>query len=134
MTASSSLGTSASATEASHTVPGAVLLSLIELVAHWAVSPEELLAPFSLTHAALVQPQTRFPRELYIALTERARSLTAEPALLDEDRRERALLLLRAGDLSVTEIGDRLGYQNTQNFERAFRRWTGTTPAAYRRS
>jgi AraC-like DNA-binding protein len=335
---------SAGATEDSHTVPGAVLFSLVELVAHWGVSPEELLAPFRVTPAAIAQPLARFPRELYLALTERARALTAEPALglfwglqmrvstfgylgfalmttatlrgaielaiqfvslgatadamhlfvegdmaslvldehpdcgsvrdviglgrlvalwkmaegitgraldgvgevpfaeppymsrfaerfppvrfgqpklrlvlnaelldyplvmanplshqlaleqcalelkehsaigrlvrtvrgllwttegvvrtpadvaravqmsprtlrrklteggtslstlLDEDRRERALLRLRSTDLSIAEIGERLGFHNTQNFERAFRRWTGTTPAAYRRS
>jgi Arabinose-binding domain of AraC transcription regulator, N-term len=81
VTGPSSLEKSASAADDSHTVPGAVLFSLVELVAHWGVSPEELLAPFSVTPAAIAQPLARFPRELYVALTERARGLTADPAL-----------------------------------------------------
>lgn len=53
--------------------------------------------------------------------------------LLEEEQRDRALLLLRSPELSLDEIADRLGYSDVANFTRAFRRWTGTTPAAYRR-
>jgi AraC-like DNA-binding protein len=53
--------------------------------------------------------------------------------LLDEERRDRALLLLKEQDRSLAEVAERLGYGNVQNFERAFRRLTGMTPAAYRR-
>jgi AraC-like DNA-binding protein len=52
--------------------------------------------------------------------------------LADEERRRRALLLLRSNELSIREIGDRLGYSDGANFTRAFRRWTGKTPRAYR--
>jgi AraC-like DNA-binding protein len=52
--------------------------------------------------------------------------------LADEERRRRALLLLRSNELSVREVGDRLGYSDVANFTRAFRRWTGKTPSAYR--
>ena len=55
-------------------------------------------------------------------------------ALLDQERRDRALSLLSSPELSLAQIAERLGYRNVQNFERAFRRWTGATPAAYRRS
>jgi len=55
-------------------------------------------------------------------------------ALLQEERRDRALLLLRSSALSIDDVADRLGYSSVQNFARAFRRWTGTTPAAYRQS
>jgi AraC-like DNA-binding protein len=54
--------------------------------------------------------------------------------LLQEERRDRALLLLRSSELSVDDVADRLGYFSAQNFSRAFRRWTGKTPSAYRRS
>ncbi len=54
--------------------------------------------------------------------------------LLDEQRRERALLLLRSPELSIEAIAERTGYSDVANFTRAFRRWTGTTPSAYRRS
>jgi AraC-like DNA-binding protein len=57
---------------------------------------------------------------------------TSFSALLDEARREKATLLLRAGELTVDEIGQRLGYSDAANFGRAFRRWTGTSPKAFR--
>jgi AraC-like DNA-binding protein len=53
--------------------------------------------------------------------------------LLDEARRDRALLLLRSRDASTKDVAERVGYSNVANFMRAFRRWTGQTPAAYRR-
>jgi AraC-like DNA-binding protein len=71
------------------------------------------------------------PRNLRRKLTLQGTTLSA---LLDEERRDRALLLLRLPELSLAEVAERLGYGNTPNFERAFRRWTGATPAAYRRS
>jgi AraC-like DNA-binding protein len=64
-------------------------------------------------------------------LAQRGRSMSD---LLQQERRDRALLLLRSSGLSVDEVADRLGYFSAQNFSRAFRRWTGKTPAAYRRS
>lgn len=53
-------------------------------------------------------------------------------ALIDAERRRRALLLLRSRELSIQQIGERLGYSDVANFTRAFRRWTGKTPSAYR--
>jgi AraC-like DNA-binding protein len=53
--------------------------------------------------------------------------------LLDEARRDRALMLLRSRDVSTKDVAERVGYSNVANFMRAFRRWTGQTPAAYRR-
>lgn len=47
-------------------------------------------------------------------------------------RHERACELLRAGGLSVTRIAYELGYSDTANFTRAFRREAGITPSAYR--
>jgi AraC-like DNA-binding protein len=54
--------------------------------------------------------------------------------ILEQQQRERALLLLRSPELSVEEVAERVGYSDVANFTRAFRRWTGTTPGAYRRS
>jgi AraC-like DNA-binding protein len=59
---------------------------------------------------------------------------TAYSDLVDEVRREKALLLLGSSALSIDEVAERLGYSDLANFGRAFRRWTGTTPAAYRKS
>jgi AraC-like DNA-binding protein len=52
--------------------------------------------------------------------------------LLAEAQRERALQLLRSTELSIDEVAERVGYSDVANFTRAFRRWTGVTPAAYR--
>jgi AraC-like DNA-binding protein len=53
--------------------------------------------------------------------------------LLDEQRLESALLLLQRDGASIEAIAERLGYSDIANFGRAFRRWTGISPAAYRR-
>jgi AraC-like DNA-binding protein len=37
-------------------------------------------------------------------------------------------------DASITVIGGKLGYSESSAFVRAFKRMTGTTPAAYRKS
>jgi AraC-like DNA-binding protein len=53
-------------------------------------------------------------------------------ALREEVRLHRALLLLDDKALSVSEVASRLGYTELPNFTRAFRKWTGMTPVAYR--
>jgi AraC-like DNA-binding protein len=58
---------------------------------------------------------------------------TSYSDLLDQARLERARELLRSDRRSIEEIAETLGYSDVANFTRAFRRWTGTTPAAHRR-
>lgn len=70
------------------------------------------------------------PRTLKRKLSEADASFSG---LLDEQRRDRALLLLRDGALTLDAIAERLGYSDVANFTRAFRRWTGKTPGALRR-
>lgn len=53
-------------------------------------------------------------------------------SLLDEARCCQAVRLLRETALSVETIAERVGYTDRANFTRAFRRWTGQTPSAYR--
>ncbi|MGW0037316.1 AraC family transcriptional regulator [Gordonia sp. NPDC003376] len=48
-------------------------------------------------------------------------------------QRSEAIRLLRDTDLPIARIADDVGYGDLPNFYRAFRRWTGTTPAAFRR-
>lgn len=57
---------------------------------------------------------------------------TSFQQLLDELRRDRALALLDAHDLPVDRIAERLGYSDASNFNRAFKRWMGTTPSSFR--
>lgn len=52
--------------------------------------------------------------------------------LLDDARRERALLLLDDRSLTVGELAFLLGYSEPAAFIRAFKRWTGETPTTYR--
>ncbi|HKP57480.1 MAG TPA: AraC family transcriptional regulator [Polyangiales bacterium] len=54
--------------------------------------------------------------------------------LVDRERHGRALSLVGSSSLPLLTIAERLGYSGVPNFARAFRRWTGQTPAAYRRS
>jgi AraC-like DNA-binding protein len=48
-------------------------------------------------------------------------------------RRERALAYLAAGDVSLAEVSWLLGFSEQSAFARAFRRWTGVPPSAWRR-
>ena len=52
--------------------------------------------------------------------------------LLDGVREELACWLLVNTPLSVEAIAERLGYQDTSNFSRTFRRWLGVTPRSFR--
>ena len=54
--------------------------------------------------------------------------------LLDEVRQELACWLLQNTELSVEAVAERLGYRDTSNFSRTFRRWLGMTPNAWRRA
>lgn len=54
--------------------------------------------------------------------------------LQDSVREELACWLLGHTPLSVEVIAARLGYQDTSNFSRAFRRWLGVTPRDFRQS
>jgi AraC-like DNA-binding protein len=58
---------------------------------------------------------------------------TTFSAIVEEERRDQALLLLRSAEASVKSVAKQLGYANTANFTRAFHRWTGGSPLAYRR-
>ncbi|WP_308165367.1 AraC family transcriptional regulator [Nocardia noduli] len=58
---------------------------------------------------------------------------TSYRALLDEVRRALAEEMLTATPLSVSDVAIRLGYAESSTFIYAFKRWTGATPAAYRR-
>ncbi len=52
--------------------------------------------------------------------------------LVEDIRHELAFMYLDQRHLSLSEIGFLLGYSELSAFSRAFRRWTGTSPRAYR--
>lgn len=53
--------------------------------------------------------------------------------LLDHARKNKAHHLLKNPDLSIMEIAQSLGYEAQSNFSRAFKRWYGQSPTAWRR-
>jgi AraC-like DNA-binding protein len=69
-------------------------------------------------------------RTLQRRLAELGRSYSA---IVEDFRREEAAFLLADKRHAVTDVAAQLGYAEQTSFTRAFRRWTGTTPAAWRR-
>ena len=53
--------------------------------------------------------------------------------ILDEARREKAIDLLSHSKISIDKIATQLGYNDPSNFGRAFRRWLGKSPRAFRK-
>ncbi len=53
--------------------------------------------------------------------------------LKDSVRRERATELLLRTDKPIKQVAESAGFQNEKSFIRAFKGWTGQTPAEYRR-
>ncbi|RKJ96512.1 AraC family transcriptional regulator [Alicycliphilus denitrificans] len=81
---------------------------------------------------------TRAEAARALGLSERtlARRMRAQrlsfSALLDSVRREAALQAVAESGRPLAEIGQALGYAEPSVFWRAFRRWTGCTPAQWR--
>ncbi len=59
---------------------------------------------------------------------------TSFRVLADETRHQLALNYLKRQRLAINEVAYLLGFSSPQAFHRAFKRWTGTTPVAYRRT
>ena len=57
---------------------------------------------------------------------------TSHQQLLDQLRYRLAERYLRQADLSISEVAFLLGYSDTSSFNKAFKRWTGTPPQAFR--
>lgn len=71
------------------------------------------------------------PRTLQYRLNKRNKLFKT---LVDEVRHELAISLLADSSVTIRETALALGFSEIKSFYRAFRRWTGTTPADYRRS
>lgn len=61
-----------------------------------------------------------------------SRSGLSFKSLLETARRREAERLLTATDHTVMQIADALGYSTARSFSRAFHRWYGTSPRAFR--
>ncbi|MEQ3694779.1 MAG: AraC family transcriptional regulator [Alcanivorax sp.] len=53
--------------------------------------------------------------------------------MVEEVRREHATRLLGNSSMKIEQIAQELGYTDTSNFVRAFRKWMGITPLHYRK-
>jgi AraC-like DNA-binding protein len=49
-------------------------------------------------------------------------------------RMQKAAALLREGSATLADIADRVGYESEAAFSKAFKRWVGTAPGAYRKA
>ncbi|HZU65276.1 MAG TPA: AraC family transcriptional regulator ligand-binding domain-containing protein [Novosphingobium sp.] len=88
---------------------------------------------------ALAIDQDRIAREIGMSTRTMRRKLAEEGSsyqqVLDECRMRQALFEFRTRpDLSIAQIALRLGYAEHSNFTRAFHRWSGQSPQAYRAS
>lgn len=118
----------------------AKLRQLQQLVA--ALAPEELVARGRRALRVMLAFGTPSAHELAARLAMNPRTLdrrlaatgTSFRGVLDEVRFEVARQLLATTKLPVGEIARSLGYAEASPFIRSFRRWSGTTPTAWRRS
>ncbi len=79
---------------------------------------------------ALAQRLHLSPRTLHRQLKDEGASLQG---LKDEVRRERAIALLHRTDRPIKQVAHEAGFTNDKSFIRAFRGWTGQSPAEFRR-
>ena len=52
--------------------------------------------------------------------------------IIADFRRDQAMQHLKQTDLTICEIAEKLGFSDDSNFRRAFKKWTGTSPAESR--
>ncbi len=76
-------------------------------------------------------------RQLHVSVRTLHRHIREEgaslQALKDEARRDLAVDLLYRSDRPVKQVAREVGFRNEKSFARAFREWTGKSPADYRR-
>jgi AraC-like DNA-binding protein len=94
----------------------------------------------SLLHERPAEPWTVESLATAVALSRsgfaaRFTALVGEPPLeyLARWRMTKAAQLLRESPLPLSEVAEHVGYQSEASFNRAFKRWGGSAPGAYRR-
>jgi AraC-like DNA-binding protein len=83
----------------------------------------------TVTKERVAQKLFMSPRTLQIKLS---KCQTTFQVLVNETRQALAYGYMDNSSMSVTEIAYLLGFSDTSNFSRAFRRWTGCTPTEHR--
>ena len=89
----------------------------------------QLLDSGDLSVERIAVPLNISPRHLRRKLSQEG---TSYEQLLDEVRRESAMRMIIEGNLSLTSIAYEMGFLDPSSFTRAFRRWTGMSPTAFR--
>ena len=94
---------------------------------------QALVAHPKLTHSAEALAALLYvsPRTLHRQLKDEGASLQA---LKDDVRKNRALELLLRTARPIKQVAEAAGFQNEKSFIRAFRGWTGESPAEFRRA
>ena len=119
--------------------------SLVRLVQALTPAPSEVECYTDQVRALLLEELPRgltskdeAARKLGVSERTLARRLGEENSsfreLLTLARKELACAWLRDRELSLHEVAYLLGYSEPSTFHRSFRRWTGETPAAWRRA
>ena len=89
-------------------------------------------------HSGKIPSLTMIADELFMSPRTLIRKLERQGGsykqVLEQVRLVRAEHLLKQTHFTAAEIAEKLGYQEPANFGRAFKRWTGRTPAAWRRN
>ena len=85
-----------------------------------------------------IPPMSEVAAHFFLSQRTLSRRLESEGSsfreLVDDVREGVAAELLETAKLSVESVAERLGYAEPASFIRAFKRWTGVTPAQYRRA
>ncbi len=87
------------------------------------------LAPGNLRKEHIAAQLHMSSRNLQLKLAARG---TNFQDLLDQTRHTMAMGYIEQSSLAITEISYLLGFSDLSNFTRAFKRWTGKSPSAYR--
>jgi AraC-like DNA-binding protein len=110
--------------------------SVAKLASVW---DRDLLGQVRHRLASVIASDASLPRiasDLRLSARTLRRQLRAAGAsfqeLVEETRRANAMAYLTETDHGIKELAARLGYADPSNFRRAFRRWTGLPPGAYR--
>ena len=98
---------------------------LAELVRQWLMGAFPRLPSAAHTAAHLGMNERSFRRRLGLLGTSHAE-------LVQECQRLTAERLLAEGRMPLKQIADALGFASVHTFHRAFRRWSGSTPTAWR--
>lgn len=88
-----------------------------------------LLGSGDMSEERVAVPMNISPRHLRRKLSMEG---TSYEQLVDEVRKEGAIRMISQGQLSLTSIAYELGFLDPSSFTRAFRRWTGMSPTAFR--